>query len=122
MATVSAFPTPSNGGVEYLRLTDLPIEHLQNVTKYVMEDGSCEVNVQPCAVQKWQLDYDGLDETQAQTLIAHRDLAKGRVNDFSFFHARDGVNYSGAKYFEFERIKHQKWWSQPIRIVLIKLL
>lgn len=120
MATVSAYPTPNNSGPAINRLTDLPAEF--KVIRYEFDDGGAEVNVMPCGVQRWQLDYEGLSSADAATLLTHFNLAKGRVNDFSFTHPREGVIYTGVKYESFVISDHQKHWALPRKIVLVKFV
>ncbi|MFZ9311168.1 MAG: hypothetical protein ACO24O_06680 [Arenimonas sp.] len=76
----------------------------------------------PCGVQRWQLDYEGLTEDEAQTLLDHFETAKGRVNDFSFTHPREGVIYTGVKYDSFVVNDHTKYWALPRRVVLVKFV
>jgi hypothetical protein len=118
MATVSIYPDPSNGGPLINRLVDMPPEHQRNVIKYEYEDGGCDVNVQPCSLKKWQLDYEGLTTAEMQAVLDHFNLAKGRVNTFPFFHARIGVTYAGVSYADLKIGKHPKKWVGMLQVTL----
>lgn len=122
MATVSTYPDPTNGGPLINRLMDQPVEHQRNVILYEYEDGACDVNVQPCAVKKWQLQYEGLTTAELQTLLDHFNLAKGRVNTFPFTHPRDSITYTGVSYDNFEIGKHPRYWVGMVNVTLQKFL
>lgn len=118
MSTVSDFPTSPTPN----RLVDLPPEHQRNVIWYEYEDGSIDCNVQPCALKKWQLSYEGLDTTDFDTMMDHFVLARGKVDNFSFTHLRDGLIYSGVTYADFKIGKHPKYWVGMLEITLQKFL
>ena len=115
MATIGAYPT----SVYIDKLIDRAIEY--RVERYEFEDGSLEVNVQPCGIRRWELRYTGLSVTDLNTLRTHYKNAKGRVNDFSFTHRRDATTYTGVKYVSFDIPPRSKNWINEAVVVLEKL-
>jgi hypothetical protein len=115
MATIGAYPT----SVYIDTLIDRAIEY--RVERYEFEDGSLEVNVQPCGIRRWELRYTGLSVTDLNTLRTHYNDAKGRVNDFSFTHRRDATTYTGVKYVSFDIPARSKNWINEAVVVLEKL-
>lgn len=120
MATISAYPVQAEGGPRINRLSDFPIEF--QTIDYEYDDGGIDVNVQPCGVARWLLEYEGLTAAELQTLVNHYNLAKGPVNDFSFAHPRDGVTYTGVKYEKIEIPRHTKHWALSFKATLWKLM
>jgi len=120
MATVADYPDGiGTSGPTINLLLDQPIDF--EVTRYEYEDGGCDVNVQPCGVRRWRLEYEGLSASDVTTLRDHFNLAKGRVNDFEFYHRRDAVTYANVQYETFTVNHHIKKWSNSITVVLAQL-
>lgn len=117
MATVTAYPTPSNSGPTINKMVAFPPEF--KVTLHRFEDGGADANVVPCGPKRWDLEYEGLSTTDAAILDDHFETAKGRANNFSFFDSRAGRTYSGVRYERFDVGKHQKYWSLTRRITLV---
>lgn len=101
------------------RLIDQPIEYGYEV--YQFEDGSADVNVQPCGARRWTLEYEGLSKIEILQLIAHFNLMRGSSGTFSFYHRRDAVTYSGVRYVSLTIPQRQRAWSNAATIVLEKL-
>lgn len=121
MATVADYPDgEATSGPTITLLLDQPIDY--EVTRYEYEDGGCDVNVQPCGLRRWRLEYEGLTAAELTTLRDHFNLAKGKVNDFEFWHRRDNALYAGVQYEEFRVGRHQKIWSNSLSVVLVKLM
>ena len=118
--TISDYPTDTALGALVLTVVDQPIEY--QFERFLFEDGSAAVNVQPCGVQRWDLLYDGLSQAQRTTLADHFNEAMGRVNSFSFTHPRTDTVYTGVKYVSWEPQNHTKNWSLGVRVVLEKLI
>lgn len=116
MATVSAFPI----NVYAETLIEVPIAF--NAERYEFEDGSMEVNVQPCGIARWELRYTGLSAEDLHTLETHYIEAKGRVNDFQFSNRRNGFTYFNVKYVSFEIPARAKRWNNDATIVLEGLI
>lgn len=112
--TTSPFPD-----VYISRLIDQPIEYGYEV--YQFEDGSADVNVQPCGARRWTLEYEGLSKIEILQLLAHYNLMRGSSGTFSFYHRRDAVTYSGVRYVSLTIPQRQRAWSNAATIVLEKL-
>jgi len=106
-------------GPHIARLQRFPVEYQFDIHRY--EDGGADVNVQPCGVQKWVLDYEGLTEAELATLKAHADLAKGRVNDFIFYDRQTATAHTNVRYAEFKIGRHRKRWFRAASVTLVKL-
>lgn len=117
MATITAFPTPSNSGPVINKQVNYATDF--KVGKTLYEDGGCDVDIRPCGPQRIDLEYDGLTQTDAAILDAHFATAKGKTNTFSFFDQRNGLTYTGARYEKYEVDKHSKYWSLARRITLV---
>ena len=114
-STTSPFPI----SVYIARLIDEPIEYGYEV--YQFEDGSADVNVQPCGARRWTLEYEGLSAVEIRQLISHYNLMRGSSGTFSFYHRRDAVTYSGVRYVSMAIPQRQRAWSNAATIVLEKL-
>lgn len=117
MATVAAYPTPSNSGPAINKQINPPPEY--KTIRHRFEDGGADVNVQPCGPRRWILEYDGLSVSDAGILDDHFETAKGKTNDFSFFDARAGETITGVRYEQYEVNRHVKYWSLSRRITLV---
>ena len=114
-STTSPFPI----SVYIARLIDEPIEYGYEV--YQFEDGSADVNVQPCGARRWTLEYEGLSAVEIRQLISHYNLMRGSSGAFNFYHRRDAVTYSGVRYVSLTIPQRQRAWSNAATIVLEKL-
>lgn len=121
------YPTPSPypdgtlfAGPVINRIQDQPVEY--EVDKIEYEDGGVDVNVQPCGMKRWVLEYEGLTQAELAVIMNHFNGAKGQVISFNFYHKRDAVVYTNVNYERFEVGKHAKSWSVPAIVVLRKLL
>lgn len=101
------------------RLIDQPIDYGYEV--YQFEDGSADVNVQPCGARRWTLEYEGLSRVEVMQLIAHYNLMRGSSGTFSFYHRRDAVTYTGVRYVSLTIPQRQRAWNNAASIVLEKL-
>ena len=106
-------------GPHIARLQRFPVEYRSDVFLY--EDGGADVNVQPCGILKWTLEYEGISEADLATLRAHVNAAKGRVENFTFYDRQTATAHPGVKYAEFKIGKHRKRWSRVASVTLIKL-
>ena len=111
----SPFPTD----IYIARLIDEPIEYGYEV--YQFEDGSADVNVQPCGARRWMLEYEGLSAAEIRQLISHYNLMRGSSGTFNFYHRRDAVTYSSVRYVSMTIPQRQRAWSNAATIVLEKL-
>ena len=114
-STTSPFPT----SIYAARLIDEPIEYGYEVYQY--EDGSADVNVQPCGARRWTLEYEGLSAAEIRQLISHYNLMRGSSGTFNFYHRRDAVTYSGVRYVSMTIPQRQRAWNNAATIVLEKL-
>lgn len=120
MPTIANYPDGiGTAGPTIARLIDQPIGYETHAI--VMEDGGAIVMIQPCGLRRWLLEYEGLTQAELATLRAHKNLAKGKVNDFSFYHRRDAVTYAGVQIESWSIGDHQKTWAVPLSVVLVKM-
>lgn len=120
MSTIADYPDGIGTAGPYIsRLMDQPLEF--QVIRYEYEDGGLDVNVQPCGVRRWILEYEGLSAADVITIRDHFILAKGRVNNFEFYHRRDVATYDNVRYVEFSLPSRQKSWSNVVTVTLERL-
>lgn len=120
MATIADYPDGIGTAGPYIsRLIDQPVEF--QVIRYEFEDGGLDVNVQPCGVRRWILEYEGLSASDVSTIITHFNLAKGRTNNFEFYHRRDVATYDNVRYVDLSLPSRQKSWSNAVTVTLERL-
>lgn len=118
MPTIANYPDGvGTAGPRIANLRVIPVKFETDI--YRNEDGGADVNVQPCGNLRFELDYDGLSASDLATLTIHYNLAKGKVNDFSFYCRRDGATYTKVRYETFEIPSAQKYWLRTVRVVLV---
>lgn len=111
------FPDGVNtAGPTIERLTRNPTDYEVDVILY--EDGGADVNVQPCGLVVWQLEYDGLSAADVTTLTTHFNDARGGVEEFNFYDRNNATVYPGVKYRSFRIGRHRKTWSKVASIEL----
>jgi hypothetical protein len=121
MAVIADYPDGiATAGPTIARLITQPVDYEVDVIKY--EDGGADVNVTPCGVERFILEYDGMSEVDLATLRTHYNLAKGRTNNFEFYHRQASQTYSGVEYESFRVSEHPKAWLQPLTVVLIRYI
>jgi hypothetical protein len=101
------------------RLIDEPIEY--DYTLYEFEDGATDVNVQPCGIRRWSLQYEGLSAAEAQTLLNFYNSVRGRSTVFNFYHRRDAITYTGVRLVSMTMASRAKAWVNGATVVLEKL-
>lgn len=101
------------------RLIDEPIQYQS--TLYEFEDGSVDVNVQPCGIRRWSLQYEGLTAAEAQTLLNFYNAVRGRSVTFNFFHRRDNVTYTGVRLVSMSFDSRSRAWVNGATVVLERL-
>lgn len=120
MATIADYPDGIGTAGPYIsRLIDQPIRY--EVIRYEYEDGGMDVNVQPCGVRRWVLEYEGLSASDVSTIVTHFNLAKGRVNNFEFYHRRDLTAYANVRYMTLELPARARSWSNQVTVTLERL-
>lgn len=82
----------------------------------IMEDGAAVVNITPCGMYRWILEYDGITEAEFATLRAHYNAAKGKTNDFSFYDRHAATTFAGCKYKSWKVGKHRKKWLNIVSV------
>jgi hypothetical protein len=119
MATIANYPDGiGTAGPFISRLITQPIDYQVDLIRN--EDGSAVVNVTPCGVERFVLEYETMPEAELETLRAHMNAAKGRTNNFSFYHRQRAVTYTGVEYESWDVEEHRKAWAQGLRVVLIR--
>lgn len=117
--SVADFPDGVNTAGPYCsRLQESPIDY--PVDRTIYDDGGCDVNVQPCGLIKYELQYEGLSAAEVTTLRTHYNLAKGRTEDFNFYHRRDATLYANVKYESIKLPRRVKVWSNSVTITLLR--
>lgn len=101
------------------RLIDEPIQYQS--TLYEFEDGSVDVNVQPCGIRRWSLQYEGLTAAEAQTLLNFYNAVRGKSVTFNFYHRRDNVTYTGVRLVSMTFDRRGKAWVNGASVVLERL-
>jgi len=111
MPTVANYPDGvGTSGPTIDRVIKQPIEY--KVETFRFDDGGADVNVTPCGMLRWTLEYEGLTATEVTTLRNHVNLAKGGVNDFSFYDRHDASTYTKCRYKSWKVGRHLKtWWN-----------
>lgn len=109
---------PAGGGPQYLKLLQLADEYPGLVTKRMMT-GSTRGADSTARIRRWQLEYDGLTSTLADSLVTHKDSAKFQLLGFGFTDPRTATVYTNVHYEEFT-IDHTKTWSHKVTVVLVK--
>lgn len=119
MATIANYPDGiGTAGPTIDRLLDDPIDYQTDTFR--CDDGSVRVNVQPCGREVIVLEYDGLSQAELSIIRDHYNLAKGQVNDFSFYNRRKAQTYAGFRYLSLAIGQHTKNWFVPLRVTLIR--
>lgn len=90
------------------------------VIRYRFENGGGAVNVRPCGPVRVTLEYDGLEEADANLLDAHYASAKGKTNTFDYFDRRAGVTHPGCRYEDYQIVTHEKYWIRARRVVIVR--
>jgi hypothetical protein len=101
------------------RLIDEPIQYQS--TLYEFEDGSVDVNVQPCGIRRWSLQYEGLTAAEAQTLLNFYNAVRGRSVTFNFYHRRDNITYTGVRLVSMSFDSRSRYWVNGASVVLERL-
>lgn len=101
------------------RLIDEPIQYQS--TLYEFEDGSVDVNVQPCGIRRWSLQYEGLTAAEAQTLLNFYNAVRGKSVTFNFYHRRDNVTYTGVRLVSMSFDSRSRAWVNGATVVLERL-
>lgn len=119
MATITQYPDGvAVAGPSIDKVIHYPIEY--PVDTYRNEDGGVDVNVQPCGILRIELYYSCLSLANLTTIRDHYNLAKGRVNDFSFYSRYDATTRTGMVYEKIEVPRHRKHWSKDLKVTLLK--
>lgn len=129
--SVSNFPTAATIGIplyNYYNKLDPAWDEVTVTSDF--EDGGRDTNLTASApAERWEIELDGLTETQAKVVMDHYNSAKGQNLDFSFVEPRNfpytttGSTVTGVRYEKYEHTRPQrKYWSHSFRITLIKRL
>lgn len=117
-ATVANYPDGiDTAGPMIARLVRLPVDY--NPQVFENEDGGADVNVQPCGIVKWQIDYEGINAAEVGTLRTHFNLAKGQVNNFSFYDREQDQVFPEVSYESFRVGRRIRTWSNVVSVVLV---
>lgn len=119
---MATYPTPAQSGPPFLKYRKRAKDWSKNTLVSTYEDGSRDFNTSADNVsQFWDLDYDGLTETQADQLIDFWD-AHGIATEFTFIEPREfpsdgtqGATFTTARFESFE-YDHTKMWVNSIKV------
>jgi hypothetical protein len=100
------------------RLQQSPVDYPADRTIY--DDGACDVNVQPCGLIKYVLEYEGLTAAEVTTLRDHYNDARGKTESFNFYHRRDATLYGDVFYESLKLPRRIKIWSNPVTVTLVR--
>ena len=75
------------------------------------EDGGVDVNVVPCGLRVYVLEYEGLSVSDLNLIRAHYNDARGKVEEFNFYDRQSATLLPNCKYRDFKIGKHQKVWA-----------
>lgn len=116
---IANYPDGINtAGPTIARLITYPVEYPFDLFRN--EDGGVDVNVQTCGVLRWELEYEGLSLSDEDTIRAHYNLAKGKVETFSFYSRYDSTLYTGVRYDSMQIPRHLRHWAKMLKVVLVK--
>lgn len=107
----------NTSGPTISRLAPLPIEYQPDV--YKNDDGGVDVNVQPCGVRAWQIDYFTLTAAEVTTLRTHFNDARSKVETFNFYNRTDATLYGEVQYKSFKIGKHKRVHANAVSVVLV---
>lgn len=112
------YPDGQNtAGPTISRLAPLPIEYQPDI--YKNDDGGVDVNVQPCGVRAWQIDYFALTAAEVTTIRNHFNDARGKVETFNFYNRQDATLYPDVQYKSLRIGKHKRTHVNAVSVVLV---
>lgn len=83
-------------------------------------DGSPNYNtIQTSRIRRFEVDWNGLDATQAALLDAHWESTRGGLS-FSITNPHTAETVTGCRYESYTRSSHQRYWSQTRSATIIK--
>lgn len=92
------FPTADQGGSTAIKILEIPPNHDAAMILHEYADGGVSVDTRSdISTREWEVDYDGLDEDEAQVYDEHREDARGQAYGFTFID-RQGVTWTGVRY------------------------
>lgn len=84
------------------------------------EDGGADVNVFPCGLRAYVIEYEGITEAHKDLLIAHYNDARGKVEEFNFYDRDSATLLPNCKYRDFKIGKHLRTWSNVASVTIIR--
>lgn len=112
------FPFPLAGGPLYKMFEEMMPDWGEHGGAF--PDGVTAWNtIQTSAVRRWQIDYDGLDQNEADLLDDHFYSTRGGIS-FSMTVPRTGEVLTGVRYESYKSNGHVKIWAQARSMILVK--
>jgi len=113
--TPSALPT---GGIKFTYFQEIEGEWGEHGQPF--PDGVPNfTTIQTAAVRKFDVEWDGLTEAEAQTMDAHFDSTSGGLK-FTITHPHTSETITGVRYESYNRTEHEKVWAQKRTARLVK--
>lgn len=112
------FPFPLNGGPIYTAFEELAQDWGEHGGAF--PDGVPLWNtIQTTPVRRWRIEYNGLDQTEADLLDDHFYSTRGGIS-FSMTVPRTSEALTGVRYESYRSNGHQKIWAQSRSVILVK--
>lgn len=122
---MATYPTPSQGGPQFSKYLKEPEDWKAITVSSEFEDGARDFLVHASTTpQYYDLEYNGLPDTQASTLDSFWD-AHGLHTLFDFIEPRNhpwtgaGSTVTGCRFASYER-DHVKVWGQKRTVRIVK--
>lgn len=113
--TPSALPT---GGIKFTYFQEIEGEWGEFGQDF--PDGTPNTTtIQTSPIRRFEVEWDGLSEAEAQAMDAHWDSTSGGLK-FTVTHPHTGETITNVRYEEYRRADHQKVWAQKRTAKLVK--
>jgi hypothetical protein len=117
--TVTALPQPPTAGAPRTIYFDEIEPDWGNFGHNFGDASSRHNTIQTSRIRRFLVEWDGLDQTQADLLDDHYDSTSGWLS-FTATHPRTGESLTGCRYERYTRSPHIRYWSQARQAILVK--
>jgi hypothetical protein len=116
MSTVN-FPDPSITGIDYARYYEVPADYSEVTYTNDYEDGGRSFNQSGTPPKRWEVEFSGLDQDEAEIFDVFHDLVK-MVGTFDFTDP-DNVTHTGVRVESYDRTHSEhRSWINSVRFTL----